>query len=45
MMACGSEEEKGIAGGTCSHIMQMEEYRDLSSSIIRKFSVSYIENG
>ncbi|KHN78274.1 Protein timeless -like protein [Toxocara canis] len=38
MMESGSSEEKEEAEATCKHIMLMEEYRDLSSSIIRRFT-------
>uniref|UniRef100_A0A9J2P910 Timeless N-terminal domain-containing protein n=1 Tax=Ascaris lumbricoides TaxID=6252 RepID=A0A9J2P910_ASCLU len=38
MLVSGSNEEKEEAEEACKHIILMEEYRDLSSSIIRRFT-------
>uniref|UniRef100_A0A8R1XNP4 TIMELESS domain-containing protein n=1 Tax=Onchocerca volvulus TaxID=6282 RepID=A0A8R1XNP4_ONCVO len=37
ILKSGSEEWKRQIGSTCSHILKVEEYRDLSSCVIRRF--------
>ncbi|VDK43315.1 unnamed protein product [Anisakis simplex] len=37
MMESGNDEDKEEVEATCKHIMMVEEYRDLSSSVIRQF--------
>lgn len=42
MMESSDGEQKEEAQRICAHIMQVEEYRELSSSIIRGYAVRLI---
>lgn len=41
MIDFGSTEDKEDANAVCNHILNIEEYRELSISILRKLQVGY----